>query len=82
MKNFMKNRSTKYRAFALIENRTSKIAVIDHRVPVFWIKSMAERERDKYNSTSGRLDEWLRVESVIVEREEKRNAKEAVKGRR
>jgi hypothetical protein len=65
------SRSNKYRAFALIENRGNKLAVIDYRVPVFWMKSMAVRERDKYNMHS---PTWLRVEPITIERE-KRHAK-------
>lgn len=51
------------RAFALIDVRTNKCAIIDHRVPLYWMKRQAEEAAKKLNKDS----KWLKVISVTIE---------------
>ena len=53
-----------FQAWAIIENRGSKLALLSGKLPIFWLRKLAQEEADKYNDGG----HYLHVEKVRIKR--------------
>ena len=66
----MKSRSaTWFQAWAIIENRGSKLALFSGEVPIYWLRKVAQDRADQFNQ--GTNERWVNVEKVTIHRIEK-----------
>ena len=63
----MENRSNnRIKAWAIIDNRGDKIALMSGELPVYWLRKVAQARADKFNN--GEKPPYVRVERVTVHR--------------
>jgi hypothetical protein len=66
MKTPSQNRSNSwYPAYALIENRGDKLALLSGEIPIYWRRHVAQQKAATANLHS---PNWLRVEKVTIHR--------------